>query len=206
MTVSIKDVSIKYSSYQGKLDLLEKILEIGVSKHLEKSSKLTELQHRYFMLQTEQAEKHIPIDVTGISLSWREKLSADNREMIRSRIKACREKSRKLRSLYHPDKGGDSTAFDLLQKAVSVGDLEFIHLCLMKENLLEGEDLDMTPSKLLDRIKGQEERLMGSLLWKLCGRYYSNREEFFSFLEGILDTNIRRLQVALTGFLPEDQI
>ena len=118
-------------------------------------AKMKALDYRLRELYVAQQAKNIPVNIGGeVDLSTSDALDSvlTAHEMgIRAQAKL---KARPLMSRYHPDReGGDAAKFDLVRKAVAIGDIEFVHLCLYKEDLFCEESLSGMKARLLGRIE-----------------------------------------------------
>ena len=160
-------------------------------------SKMKSLDYRLRELYVAQAEKNMPVNIGGeVDLSTSDALDSvlTSHEMaIRAQAKL---KARPLMSKYHPDReGGDSSKFDMVRKAVAVGDIEFIHLCLYKENLFCEESVDSMHSRLIARI----EKYKGQPSFKLSRMKMSGSPDFEEAFKKLLLARIHSLMDQLSS-------
>lgn len=160
-------------------------------------AKMKSLDYRLRELYVAQASKNIPVNIGGeVGLSTSDALDSalTSHEMaVRAQAKL---KARPLLSKYHPDReGGDASKFDMVRKAVSVGDIEFVHLCLYKENLFCEESLESMNARLIARI----EKYKGQPSFKLSRMKMSGSPDFESEFKKLLLARIHSLMEQLAS-------
>lgn len=159
--------------------------------------KMKKLDYRLRELYAAQQNKNIPVNIGGeIDLSTSDAIDSVLTAHDMALRAQAKLKARPLLSKYHPDRaGGDAAKFDLVRKAVALGDIEFVHLCLYRENLFEGESLSSMASRLIAKI----EKYKGQPSFKISRLKMSGSADFEEEFRKLLMTRIHSLMEQLSA-------